>query len=153
MGPRSTCVCWQWCVWLPFDLRWLFIKSVFVIERLAQTIFNFYPIKISLTYQCSLAIGLWLFIDTGAQVPLIDEQYCKFFSSNKSSPEVKFSNKTVQAIECNGTQLQINGTIIGKFQFHQYHNSPLFAEFYTLKKCSQQCIFPFTWLKALKVII
>ena len=31
----------------------------------------------------------------------------------------------------------------------QYDNSPLLAEFYILKKCSQQ----YTWLKALKVII
>ena len=96
---------------------------------------------------------LTVLIDTGAQVPLIDEQYCKSFSSNESSSQVKFSTKTVQAIGCDGTQLQISGTITGKFQFHQYDEPPLFAEFYILKKCSQQCIFPFTWLKALKVII
>ena len=96
---------------------------------------------------------LTVLIDTGAQVPLIDEQYCKSFSSNQSSSQVKFSTKTVQAIGCDGTQLQISGTITGKFQFHQYDEPPLFAEFYILKKCSQQCIFPFTWLKALKVII
>ena len=29
MGPRFIYVCWQGCVWLPFELRWLFIKSVF----------------------------------------------------------------------------------------------------------------------------
>ena len=96
---------------------------------------------------------LTVLIDTGAQVPLIDEHYCKFFSSNETSSQVKFSTKTVQAIGCDGTQLQITGTITGKFQFHQYDDPPLFAEFYILKKCSQQCIFPFTWLKALKVII
>ena len=96
---------------------------------------------------------LTVLIDTGAQVPLIDELYCKSFSSNESSSQVKFSTKTVQAVGCDGTQLQITGTITGKFQFHQYDDPPLFAEFYILKKCSQQCIFPFTWLKALKVII
>ena len=96
---------------------------------------------------------LTVLIDTGAQVPLIDELYCKSFSSNESSSQVKFSTKTVQAVGCDGTQLQITGTITGKFQFHQYDDPPLFAEFYILKKCSQQCIFPFTWLKALKVTI
>ena len=29
MGPHLIYECWQGCVWLPFDLRWLFIKSVF----------------------------------------------------------------------------------------------------------------------------
>ena len=76
-------------------------------------------------------------IDTRAQVPLIDEEYCKVFSLNESPPVVKFTNKTVPAIGCDGTQLQINGTIVGKFQFQQYDDPPLFVEFYLLKKCSQ----------------
>ena len=34
-------------------------------------------------------------IDTGAQVPLIDEEYCQIFSPDELPPVVKFSNKTM----------------------------------------------------------
>ena len=92
-------------------------------------------------------------IDTGAQVPLIDEEYCQIFSPDELPPVVKFSNKTIPAVGCNGAELEIKGTITGTFQFHQYDDPPLFVEFYLLKNSSQQCIFPHTWLKALKMII
>ena len=92
-------------------------------------------------------------IDTGAQIPLIDEDFCHAYSQTTSPPVIQYTSKTVPAIGCDGSTLQINGSIVGKFQFHQFEDHPFFVEFYILKKCSQQCIFPYPWLKALKVII
>ena len=97
--------------------------------------------------------SLKILVDTGAQIPLIDEELCRTLFENKSPPVVKYTNKIVSAIGCEGTPLQISGSIVGKFQFHQFDDPPLFAEFYLLNKCSQKCIFPFPWLKALKVCI
>ena len=94
-----------------------------------------------------------ILVDTGAQIPLLDEEFCLTLLDNKSPPVVKYTNKIVSAIGCDGTPLQISGSIVGKFQFHQFDDPPLFAEFYLLNKCSQKCIFPFPWLKALKVCI
>ena len=94
-----------------------------------------------------------ILVDTGAQIPLLDEEFCLTLFDNKSPPVVKYTNKIVSAIGCDGTPLQISGSIVGKFQFHRFDDPPLFAEFYLLNKCSQKCIFPFPWLKALKVCI
>ena len=88
-------------------------------------------------------------VDTGAQVPLLDESVCRLFSLRE--PPVKFTTKTVQAISCSGETLDIKGSVIGRLKFHQFDEPSLFAEFFLLERCSQQCIFPHTWLQALKV--
>ena len=91
-------------------------------------------------------------IDTGAQVPLIDYDICQTFLAQEPPP-VQFTNKTVPAVACNGTQLTIEGTVKGAFRFHEHDNTPLYVEFYLLRNSAQQCLFPHPWLKLLKCII
>ena len=91
-------------------------------------------------------------IDSGAQVPLIDNDWCQSLIQTDGDPELRFTNKSVPAVGCNGAKLEIKGSVVGQMYFHP-HDAPVLAEFYLLQGSSQQCIFPHPWLKALKVVI
>ena len=91
-------------------------------------------------------------IDSGAQVPLIDNDWCQSLIQKDGDPELRFTNKSVPAVGCNGAKLEIKGSVVGQMYFHP-HDAPVLAEFYLLQGSSQQCIFPHPWLKALKVVI
>ena len=90
-------------------------------------------------------------LDTGAMVPLLHASLCAEIQKHKNA-NLTFTNRTLKAFGCNGSELQIENSVIGRLFFHQ-HDSPIFAEFYILKNASQACIIPHPWLQALKAII
>ena len=90
-------------------------------------------------------------LDTGAMVPLLHANLCAEIQKHKHA-NLTFTNRTLKAFGCNGSELQIENSVIGRLFFHQ-HDSPILAEFYILKNASQACIIPHPWLQALKAII
>ena len=90
-------------------------------------------------------------IDTGAMVPLLDNDCCQAML-NDDRIKLKFTNKSIVAFGCSGTQLDIKGSVIGQLYFHS-NDSPILAEFYLLQGASQNCIIPHPWLEALHVVI
>ena len=86
-------------------------------------------------------------IDSGSMVPLLSEDIY-----TKVTKQVTFTSETIEAYGCNGSSLEIIGVATGNLSFHK-NDTPIKAQFYVLRKSTQDCILPHTWLGKLRAVL
>ena len=88
-------------------------------------------------------------LDSGSMIPLLSESvYTKLAETTKPL----FTEDTLLACGCNGSQLDIPGVVTGLFKFHK-NETPFKCQFYVLRQATSACIIPSSWLDQLNAVL